>query len=344
MILTVPYSLQKAVSLSRAWIASTSIASSWIARGERVWIRSRLAAACRPYTAGPIVHVWGPAALTPLILQWACDAGLAALYHEMGEADETYVRTWDLAPTIAALSRARAVVCCSESVARCLRSVYKYEGRVASIPFMVEEARELPPPVPRPLTIGAIGRLVPHKRFPDLIHAVQRLQSEGVDTRLIIAGSGPERETLEHLCRSLGVEHRVDFLGPFTHVSEVMARFDVFALTSSSESQCMPITESMAYGKPAVVSAIGGMPDFVEDGVTGYVVPLGDPDRLVEALRRFNEDPTLAPRMGSAARSKFLLQYRPDTVTSAVTRLYSDLTADPQALRQRSAIPCESSS
>ena len=344
MALAVPYALRRKVSLSRAWIASTSIMESWIAKGERRWIRSRVAAACRPYSAGPIVHVWGPAALTPLILKWAWDAGVAALYHEMGEADASYVRTWDLEPTIAALSRARGVVCCSESVARCVRSVYKYEGPVASIPFMVEEARELPPPVSRPLTIGAIGRLVPHKRFSDLIEAVHRLQNEGVDTRLIIAGGGPERGALEGLCLSLGVARHVEFLGPFTHVSDVMARFDVFALTSSSESQCMPITESMAYGKPAVVSAIGGMPDFVDDGVTGYVVPLGDLDGLVAALRRFNDDPTLAPRMGSAARLKFLARYRPDAVASAVTRLYSDLTPAPQALRSRTITPCESSS
>ena len=342
--LVVPYALRRKVPMSQAWIASKSIAASWLAGGERRWIRSRLAAACRRYRAEPIVHVWGPAALTPLILEWAWDAGVAALYHEMGEADASYVRTWDLEPTIAALCRARAVVCCSQSVVACVRSVYKYEGPVASIPFMVEDACELPPAASRPLTIGAIGRLVPHKRFPDLIQAIQRLQNDGVDARLIIAGGGPERESLERLCRSLGVERHVEFLGPFTHVSDVMARFDVFALTSSSESQCMPITESMAYSKPAVVSAIGGMPDFVDDGVTGYVVPLGDLDGLVAALRRFSDDPTLALRMGSAARLKFVARYRPEAVTNALTELYSDLVPERKTIRPRTAAPCESSS
>jgi len=290
-----------------------------------------------------ILHIWGPAALTPMLLEWADHNAVPSMYHEMGEADELYVRTWTLEPTVASIEKAAAVICCSESVARCLRSVYHYSGEVSTIPFMIAEPGEIEPRRDRPFTIGTIGRLVAHKRHGELIRAVRRLCDDGVDVRLLVAGSGPTRPDLERLCVELDVADRVEFLGAFEHLADVMSRFDVFALTSSSESQCMPITESMAYGKPSVVTAIGGMPDFVEDGVTGFVVPLGDFGRLVTALRRLCDDRALVDRMGRAARKKYDERFRPDSVTSAIELAYANVLADAVSPRRvRSLEQCAS--
>ena len=327
--LILPCFVRRGFNARSAWLTAKSVSAAWLARIERAGIRRRLARAIA--TDRPsILHVWGPAALTPLLLDWADRRDLPAVYHEMGEADEQYVETWSLQPTLERINLARAVICCSSTVADCIRSAYRYRGPVATVPFMVAEPSDLVAPRARDanvLTLGAIGRLVPHKRHVDLVRAVRALRDEGEHVRLVVGGSGPSRGDLERLCRDLGVQDRVEFIGEFEQLDDVMRRFDVFALTSSSESQCMPITESMAYGKPAIVSAIGGMPDFVEHGVTGFVVPLDDRDALVSAIRRFIAEPDLIDRMGAEARRRYCERYHPAAIANAIEGVYSGVMA-----------------
>ncbi|HJT78811.1 MAG TPA: glycosyltransferase, partial [Gemmataceae bacterium] len=173
-----------------------------------------------------------------------------------------------------------------------------------------------------------IGRLVPHKRHADLLAAVRALTAAGYDVGLVIAGNGPLLGALQEEAARLGIADRVTFTGEFDRLEDVMAQFDVFVLTSSSESQCMPITESMAYGKPVVVTAFGGMPDFVEHGVTGLLVPVGDVPALVAALKALADDPALRQRMGEQGRRRFLERCTPERITDAVERVYAGLLAD----------------
>ncbi len=105
----------------------------------------------------------------------------------------------------------------------------------------------------------------------------------------------------------------------------VMRQFDVFTLTSTSESQCMPITESMAYGKAVIVSAFGGMPDFVEEGVTGLLVPILDVDALVLAMKRLADDPGLREEMGRRGRERFRQHYTPRSIADRIEGVYSTL-------------------
>ncbi len=208
-----------------------------------------------------------------------------------------------------------------------MREVYRYSGSVLTIPFMVGD----PAALVRQrgfngrLVLGAVGRLVAHKRHAALVEAIAQLAGEGRDVGLLIAGDGPERENLQALARRLRVVDRVEFTGEFDDLSEVMARFDVFALVSSSESQCMPIVESAAYGRAAVVSRFGGMPDFVEDGETGIVVPLGDQEALVAAIRTLHADRETVERMGQAARRRYEREWTPDVVCARIEQAYDGL-------------------
>jgi len=203
--------------------------------------------------------------------------------------------------------------------------VYGYRGKIATIPFMIQDPgdgwRRARKQGGR-ITLGAIGRLVPHKRHSDLLHALKRLSDEGYDAGLVIAGNGPLRGSLEELSIQLGIHDRVTFTGEFDRLEDVMAQFDIFVLTSSSESQCMPITESMAYGKPVVASNFGGIPDFVEDGVTGFLVPLGDEAKLVEALKTLLDNPSLREEMGRRGRERYIERYTPERVADAMEEVY----------------------
>jgi glycosyltransferase involved in cell wall biosynthesis len=333
-MLVVPYAIRRRCGLVTAWNAVNSIIRTRIARREERYVRRTLTR-CLRAAAGRgrkvILHIWGPAALTPLLLDWAEREAVPAIYHEMGEADEKYVETWGLGPTVAAIPRAAAVICCSRSVADNIRRVYGYQGRIETIPFMVADpgaAWDRGQKSGGRLTFGAIGRLVPHKRHTDLLAAVKALAVAGYDVGLVIAGNGPALDSLQEEAARLGIRDRVTFTGEFERLEGVMAQFDVFVLTSSSESQCMPITESMGYAKPVVVSAFGGMPDFVENGVTGFLVPLGDLAALVAALKALADNPALRKSMGEAGRRRYLEQYTPDRLTDAVERAYTAVLAD----------------
>ena len=110
-----------------------------------------------------------------------------------------------------------------------------------------------------------------------------------------------------------------------------MAQFDVFTLTSHSESQCMPVTESMAYGKAVIVSRFGGIPDFVDDGVTGLLVPVGDFDGLVAAMKRLVDDAPLRAEMGARGRQRFLRDFSPAAVGDMTEQLYVNLLRSNEA-------------
>ena len=327
-LLVAPMLARRRRSARDAWVAARSVTATAFARLERRRIRRTFDAIVRRQRTGgrsTILHIFGPSALTPFLLAWAQETGVPSIYHEMGEADEAYVKTFGMEETVASINRADRVVCLSPSVADNLRRVFGYRGRIDAIYAMVADpgdawvrGRKLAGRV----TFGAIGRLVPHKHHALLIRAIHALAAAGCDAGLVVAGSGPMRDSLERLAAELGVTDRVAFTGEFEDLAAVMAQFDVFALPSSSESQCMPVTESMAYGKPVIVSRFGGIPDFVDDGVTGLLVPVGDFEGLLAAMRRLAADVPLRVEMGARGRQRFLRDFSPVAVGDMVEQLY----------------------
>lgn len=323
-----PYAVLRRRTPAFAWGAMKSAGLARLAALEARQMRrdlDRSAARARREGRAMLLHIWAPALVTPRLLDWAHETGTPGVFHEMGEADPQYVTTWNLETTVAAINQADAVVCCSDSVARSLAEVYRYRGEIIRIPFMVQEPVPLEAPSPRPLTFGAIGRLVPHKRHADLLQALLLLRAEGHDVRLLIAGGGPSLEDLKQSADQLGLRDFVTFTGEFESLPEVMAAFDVFVLASASESQCMPITESMAYGKAVVASRFGGIPDFVDDGVTGLLVPVGDVPALAAAMRRLIVDPELRRDMGRRGRERYTARYSAAAVLSAWEQVYRRL-------------------
>lgn len=332
-LLTLPYALLNLCSLSESSTASRSILRTVVARLESRYVRSQFTEAlkkARGEGREVILHIWGPALLTPLLLEWAEDHGVPSIYHEMGEADTEYIKTWHLEETVQSINRARLAIAVSPSVAEKIRQVFGYRGKILAIHDLIIEPEEVCVNGKNDggrIAFGAIGRLVPHKRHTEILHALKGLCDEGHDVALVIASDGPMRKPLEELSIQLGIRERVTFLGEFERLEEVMAQFDVFVLTSSSESQCMPVTESMAYGKPVVVSDFGGIPDFVQDGVTGFLIPVGEPSRLLEAMRKLAVDPALRKAMGTRGRERFVDLYRPQKAVDLVEQAYSSLLA-----------------
>ncbi|MCX8255053.1 Glycosyltransferase involved in cell wall bisynthesis [Beijerinckiaceae bacterium RH AL1] len=136
---------------------------------------------------------------------------------------------------------------------------------------------------PREKLIVAIGRLVPVKRFPDLVAAFAQIGDS--EARLAILGEGPERAAIEAAIARHGLEARVELPGHVGDLRQWYARAACVAIASESESFGLTAAEALAYGKPVVTTDCGGPPEILGHGKWGRVVPIGDAAAMADALR-----------------------------------------------------------
>lgn len=159
------------------------------------------------------------------------------------------------------------------------------------------------------LRITFLGVLGPAKGTPDLIEALGRIASEP-SWEATLAGSGALRESREHAER-LGLSERVVFPGWVNSqaVDDLLSATDILTLPSLSEGLPMVILEAFAHGIPVIATPVGAIPEVIEDGTTGILVPTGNPDALADALRGLIRDPQLRARLGTNAHRKHLERY-----------------------------------
>jgi glycosyltransferase involved in cell wall biosynthesis len=167
-----------------------------------------------------------------------------------------------------------------------------------------------PPGFPRNggiiLTVGRWDSGERYKGADTLISALPRVLKAAPDTSLVLVGDGNDRPRLEQIARDLGISERARFLHGLTpdQLFACYANCDVFALPSSGEGFGLVFLEAMALGKPVIGGAHGGIPDIVEDGATGLLVPYGDVERLTQALESFFNNPSRARGMGASGKDR----------------------------------------
>lgn len=160
------------------------------------------------------------------------------------------------------------------------------------------------------LIVGGLGRLDEAKGFSYLLDAAVELRAEFPILIVAIAGAGPLREPLEQQATRLGLANAVRFLGFQSDVQPVLDSLDVFALPSLCEALPFALLEAMATELPTVGSAVGGIPEVIVPGETGFVVPARNSSRLVDNLRTLLRDATLRARMGVAGRARVVRDFQ----------------------------------
>jgi len=150
--------------------------------------------------------------------------------------------------------------------------------------------------------VGSVGCLAARKDYPNLLEALALLDRRGRAFRAVVVGEGKERGALERQAEQLGLSSRVRFLGERPDVERLLPGMDVFVLASREEGIPNALLEAMAAARPAVATAVGGTPEVMEDGRTGWLVPPRDPDALAAALEAALSDPAEAARRGTAAQ------------------------------------------
>jgi glycosyltransferase involved in cell wall biosynthesis len=180
-----------------------------------------------------------------------------------------------------------------------------------------------------PHMIFACRQLFPRKGIRFLIQAAAELKPRFPDLKVVLAGDGFERADLVRLAEELGIASDVTFLGwvPNADLPPYYRASAVSVIPSLEEGFGIPAAEAMGCEIPVVASDAGGLPEVVEDGVTGVIVPRGDPHALAEAIASLLEDPERRRRMGKAGRERALRMFDWDNTAARFEELYAELGA-----------------
>ncbi len=170
----------------------------------------------------------------------------------------------------------------------------------------------------------AIGRLSKEKAHIDLLRAFKHLRDTHaeINARLVIAGDGPERGPLAATAASLGLSDRVVFTGHVTNVQVYFAAADVLVNPSHSEGSPYVLLEAMAAKVPIVATAVGGVPEMVENNESALLVPANDPPSIAAAIARLLTDKDLAQRLTANAATLVATRYTPENHVRSLVKIY----------------------
>lgn len=173
--------------------------------------------------------------------------------------------------------------------------------------------------------VGMIARMVPIKRHEDLFRAIPAVLEKHPDTWFIIVGDGERRQELETLAQELGITHRLVFTGFRDDRPDVYSALDLVALTSGNEGLPVAVIEALSSGKPVVATRVGGVPELIEDGVSGFIAEPYDVESISQAFLRALESPERTRGMGLNAQDLTIQRYSIARLIDDLQHLYLDL-------------------
>ncbi|MFN0242954.1 MAG: glycosyltransferase [Planctomycetota bacterium] len=224
-------------------------------------------------------------------------------------------------------------VAISNAVQVCLREGGVPPEKIVTIPSAIEP-KDLVPGQGRAavrtaleatgddVVVLALGSLVQRKGIDVLIEAVARLAARGVRPWVWIAGDGAERDVLEKLARSHGVDARVRFLGRRDDAADLIVACDIFVQPARREGLGVAALEAMALRRPVVASRVGGLAEAVADGRTGLLVPPGDAVALADALDRLVHDGALRAELGRNGPARIADGFQAEQMVASYEELY----------------------
>lgn len=173
--------------------------------------------------------------------------------------------------------------------------------------------------------VGIVARVHPVKNHKCFLEAARKVLNEYKNTKFVIVGDGPLMNELKAFARELGISGNVIFTSTRNDVPELLLIFDVSVLCSLSEGMPNAVLESMAAGKPVIVTNVGGCPEIVEDGKTGFIVPSNDSTALAGKIMALLANQELANKMGQAGRKHVEANFSINKMVKSYEELYENL-------------------
>jgi glycosyltransferase involved in cell wall biosynthesis len=175
------------------------------------------------------------------------------------------------------------------------------------------------------LVIGTAGRLEPVKRLDLFLATSSLLAKEHPSARFVIAGDGSEETRLRALSSSSGLGEKVLFLGHRDNIYDVLRSLDLFLMTSDHEGLPTALLEAMYLGVPVVARRVGGIPEVVEDGVQGLLIPSDDPAVMSEGCLKLLRDAGLRAQLADAGKRRIIEHFTSERAAAEVAKLYVKL-------------------
>jgi N-acetyl-alpha-D-glucosaminyl L-malate synthase BshA len=161
------------------------------------------------------------------------------------------------------------------------------------------------------------------KRVGDVLAIFDRVRRQ-MPARLLLIGDGPDRSMAERLAREGGFEDRTTFLGNVPSIETILPVGKLFLLPSDAESFGLAALEAMACGLPVIGTSVGGLPEVVEDGRSGFLKPVGDVDGMAEAALSLLRDPEKFAAFSKAARRRAVEEFPEEAAVVRYRKLYED--------------------
>ncbi|HXD30834.1 MAG TPA: N-acetyl-alpha-D-glucosaminyl L-malate synthase BshA [Pyrinomonadaceae bacterium] len=227
------------------------------------------------------------------------------------------------------------VTAISEYLKEATREIFQFD-KITVIPnFVCQEDYKRNPdeslkkslsPNGEPLLVH-VSNFRPVKRPVDCVEILARVLKKEIKTRLIMVGDGSERTNAEHRARCLGIYDKCSFVGKQPRIVDYLSVSDVLLLPSDQESFGLAALEAMACELPVIASRVGGLPEVVTDGETGYLSAVGDVDKMANDAAQLLSDEAFRKEMGQRARESAISRYRTDIVIPKYIDFYERVLA-----------------
>jgi N-acetyl-alpha-D-glucosaminyl L-malate synthase BshA len=170
-----------------------------------------------------------------------------------------------------------------------------------------------------------VSNFRPVKRPVDCVEILSRVLQQHSQTRLVMVGDGSERTNAEHRARCLNIADKCSFVGKLPNIVDYLSASDVLLLPSEQESFGLAALEAMACEVPVIASRVGGIPEVVTDGETGFLSAVGDVTKMAADAARLVGDDNLRKEMGARARASAISRYRTDIVIPQYVDFYKEV-------------------
>jgi N-acetyl-alpha-D-glucosaminyl L-malate synthase BshA len=239
-----------------------------------------------------------------------------------------------LAVNTHSVEEADAITAVSAFMAREAHERLGISKEVSVIPNFVDAEAYSPAPCEvvernndRDVVVTHVSNFRPVKRIQDLVYATSIVAKEAPGVRLMLVGDGPERHGIERLIDRLNLRGNVLLTGYRSDIPNLLRCSDVVVLCSETESAPLTLLEGMSCGLPVVATSVGGIPEIVDDGVNGFLVPPKHPEAIAEKILELNANRELRTRLGEAARRTVLERYTADKVVRQYEETYEKVAS-----------------
>ena len=175
------------------------------------------------------------------------------------------------------------------------------------------------------ILIGAIARLETTKGINYLIEAFATVVTQFPKLHLVIVGTGSKEAELKELVKQLNINEQVTFTGYQRNIHDYLHFFQIFAIPSLHEAHPLVLMEGMGQGKPIIATTVGGIPEVINDGQNGLLVPPSNSVKIAEAINRLIKEPQLLESLGKKARETYEKEFTVDRMLVETRKVYDSI-------------------